>query len=246
MSTKIPWTRVTAEGVVIVASILLAFGIDAAWTGRGERAAEIAYYQLLDRDLTQTIEQLQDYVQYEEERAAAALQAYQALSGGPRPSDEELSIALSVATQRRTVDLIAPAYSDMTSTGNIRLLRDRLLRDEVIRFYEAAERDYDVIARNTALYVDGLLVAALYGPGLIRGSYPGTPTAHDEMGFREPDDRVWALPTEAPDLAALRSALWLRSGGFVLEAARQLEAASELRRLIRTEVEGVEVMEVRE
>ena len=31
MSRQIPWLRVVVEGVVIVSSILLAFGIEAAW-----------------------------------------------------------------------------------------------------------------------------------------------------------------------------------------------------------------------
>ncbi len=33
MTRQIPWLRVFAEGVVIVVSVLLAFGIDAWWGG---------------------------------------------------------------------------------------------------------------------------------------------------------------------------------------------------------------------
>ena len=36
----IPWTRVLVEGVVIVGSILMAFGIEAWWDGAQERAEE--------------------------------------------------------------------------------------------------------------------------------------------------------------------------------------------------------------
>ena len=38
MTRQIPWLRVFVEGVVIVGSILLAFGIDAWWDGVQERA----------------------------------------------------------------------------------------------------------------------------------------------------------------------------------------------------------------
>ena len=38
MKAQIPWLRVFVEGVVIVGSILLAFGIEAWWDGRQERA----------------------------------------------------------------------------------------------------------------------------------------------------------------------------------------------------------------
>ncbi len=42
MKPQIPWLRVFVEGVVIVGSILLAFGIQAWWDGRQERASEVA------------------------------------------------------------------------------------------------------------------------------------------------------------------------------------------------------------
>ncbi len=37
MKAQIPWLRVFVEGVVIVGSILLAFGIDAWWEGVQEQ-----------------------------------------------------------------------------------------------------------------------------------------------------------------------------------------------------------------
>ena len=47
MRTSIPWPRVIVEGAVIVVSILLAFGIDAWWEGRQERAEEGRYIAAL-------------------------------------------------------------------------------------------------------------------------------------------------------------------------------------------------------
>ncbi len=40
MKAQIPWLRVFVEGVVIVGSILLAFGLQAWWGERQERRAE--------------------------------------------------------------------------------------------------------------------------------------------------------------------------------------------------------------
>ncbi len=40
LTTNIPWLRVFVEGVVIVGSILLAFGIDAWWEERSDAALE--------------------------------------------------------------------------------------------------------------------------------------------------------------------------------------------------------------
>lgn len=42
---RIPWSRVAVEGSAIVASILLAFAIDAWWDDRKERASDIVHLQ---------------------------------------------------------------------------------------------------------------------------------------------------------------------------------------------------------
>ena len=50
-ASPIPWLRVFVEGVVIVGSILLAFGIDAWWEGRQERAEEQQLLTNLQQEL---------------------------------------------------------------------------------------------------------------------------------------------------------------------------------------------------
>lgn len=49
--TRIPWFRVLVEGVVIVGSILLAFGIDAWWDGLKERGEEQIFLTQLSEDM---------------------------------------------------------------------------------------------------------------------------------------------------------------------------------------------------
>ena len=54
-STRIPWTRILAEGAVIVVSILLAFAIDAAWDATRDRAAQRATLTDLRGELTESL-----------------------------------------------------------------------------------------------------------------------------------------------------------------------------------------------
>jgi len=51
ISKQIPWLRVFVEGVVIVGSILLAFGIDAAWDGRTQNQRRQALLAALGSDM---------------------------------------------------------------------------------------------------------------------------------------------------------------------------------------------------
>ncbi len=56
MTRQVPWLRVFVEGVVIVGSILLAFGIDAAWEERQEREEERALIQEIRTTLSEDLE----------------------------------------------------------------------------------------------------------------------------------------------------------------------------------------------
>ena len=57
MTRQIPWLRVFVEGVVIVGSILLVFGIDAWWEGNQDSQLEDRYLERLatDRNLSTTM-----------------------------------------------------------------------------------------------------------------------------------------------------------------------------------------------
>jgi hypothetical protein len=52
---QVPWPRILLEGVVIVGSILLAFGIEAWWDAAQDREVERAHLVALDSDLTESI-----------------------------------------------------------------------------------------------------------------------------------------------------------------------------------------------
>jgi len=239
VSGQIPWPRVLVEGVVIVISILMAFGLDAFWDRRADTESERRYLVLIDRDLGSMIDQLRESLEYEAARAEAANKAYDALSGGPVLGDEELSEALTLATQRRTLDAPRATYTDLLSTGNLRVVRNPDLRDSLVRFYELAEVEYEILRKNSVVYVDGLTVQALFGQGLIRGSFPGFSTSFDYRGYTESGDRIWTLPRDSEEIARVRSALHMRGLALSGAARRQdlvIEGAEALREEIRSEL----------
>jgi hypothetical protein len=59
LSRNIPWPRVAAEGIAILASILLAFAVQAWWEGRQARQELRELLVLLDNELTRNSERLQ-------------------------------------------------------------------------------------------------------------------------------------------------------------------------------------------
>ena len=49
---------------------------------------------------------------------------------------------------RRTIRLPTAAFTDLLSTGNLRVIQDREVRDAIVRFYEMTERSQTIIDKN--------------------------------------------------------------------------------------------------
>jgi len=56
--SQIPWARIVVEGAVVILSILLAFGIDAAWDARQAHSTEIEYLKALRVEMVFASEEL--------------------------------------------------------------------------------------------------------------------------------------------------------------------------------------------
>lgn len=60
VSGQIPWTRIVVEGAVVILSILLAFGIDAAWDQRQVRGKGSGYLTALRVEMVLASEELSE------------------------------------------------------------------------------------------------------------------------------------------------------------------------------------------
>ena len=136
----IAWKRISVEALAIVASILLAFAIDAWWDNLQSAEDERESLELIQRDLRQSQTQLDVYLDFASVASQAGLAAYRDLSGdGPYDSEEIRENLLRV--DRVTVRVPKAAYTDLLSTGNLRVIRSRELRDAIVRFYETTEAE---------------------------------------------------------------------------------------------------------
>lgn len=244
---RISWPRLAAESLVVILSILAAFAIDAWWDGLGERRQEREALEVLSRDLEGSISQLEEYVRFMDDNVSASVGAYTTLSqDGFLAHRDELTDQLRRTLRRRTLRLPRSAYSDLASSGAIRLIRSEELRDEILAFYEAAERSEEILGKNSDLNIDGLMQDVLVRNGLFlpRFAEDDISDLHAEQRARfearfDPDfqhlaDPLWSVPTGAREWDRLRSAL-LRTGttleisgviaGRVLARAKDLQAS---------------------
>jgi len=248
MERRVLWVRVVVEGCVIVTSILLAFAIDAWWDARLERGVEANALAVLARDLQSADDQLSEFSDFAHDKSEAAFDAFQLMSGEvPETERENVTDMLNRALFRRTVRLPRSGYTDLVSTGAVRVIRDTDLRDRLLRFYEEAERVEVIIEKNSTQMTDGLLSQALVASGLItpRPSRSAlndlTAERNEEIqeylgtDFAFPKDRIWDLSPDSHEWASVRSVLF-QLGMFEAQNAVLARRTIETARVLRSDV----------
>ena len=129
MADKISWRSVLVEGLVIVVSILLAFGIEAWWQERGDRTAELESLVGLHAEFTAIRERLEGDTLFSEEFAAveALYEQVQTIS----LDRETLSVPdtlLVEAVSAVTFEGATPVLDGLISSGRLEIIRDQPVR----------------------------------------------------------------------------------------------------------------------
>jgi hypothetical protein len=109
------------------------------------------------------------------------------------------------------------------------------LRDRVVDFYERAERTLLIRDRNNQMFVDQMYMPYLLDTALVapRQSRDLPAISVTDRGFASrvgeagnvDDDRLWRLPSDAPEWSVLVGKVWYRglASQGALEQSRQLE-----------------------
>ncbi len=162
------WTGFFAELVLIALGVLLALGVDRNVAAYMDRQSERRYLELLERDLGVTIEMLAEYERVCDVAEESCLRILNELPNVPDVADSvTFHSDLSILHMRRTLHLDDAAYTDPVSTGHLRLLRSRSLRDGIVRFYNEAERTIAILNRNNETFIDGYLASFFFRQGLL-------------------------------------------------------------------------------
>lgn len=131
------WTAVVIELIVVMVGVFI--GLQASnWNGDRQTDAKAAdFTQRLRADLREEAWGYEYEIEYSHEVLASAKRAADALSGTTPLSDEALLVAAYRATQYRFNIRRRATYDELTSTGEIGLIRDATLRDLAVRVYSA-------------------------------------------------------------------------------------------------------------
>jgi len=246
------WRALSLEVVLIVVGVLAALAIDGAAENRRDRIAEAEYLELLARDLSQTVDQLETVHAAADRTVAAGLGAYRELSSRKEPIDYELiATGVSALTGRLSVRPFEATYRELLSTGNLSLIRSGELRDAVVTYHEAAELNYDTFARNRAFFNDDVFALfvieeALITPYVREHPVPVVNEVVDGLiaslgpEYEAPPERIVDLEPGTSGWDQLRSRVWVTvvATEFLAVSANQMRQDAEaLRQRLRDELD---------
>jgi hypothetical protein len=126
---KTPWKRILIEGVAIVASILVAFAIDAWWENRQETDSEIRSLARVSAELEANSERIQNKLQTIESSIEATSTFISWM--GPQPAsvgravlveqwDNLYGIGFFALQRSATREYLATGHMDMSDTAEVR------------------------------------------------------------------------------------------------------------------------------
>ena len=141
-----PSTARLAEGVVIVLSILVAFGLDAWWDYAKQRSAEVDHLRALLIDFKETRAGIETTIAHGERIIEHAKVLSAAVAVDPLPSGPQMDAMLFELVSLPTFEPVVGAYEELIAAGNLRLITDKELRAALagwganLRSYATRER----------------------------------------------------------------------------------------------------------
>ena len=164
----IPWKRISVESIAIVASILLAFGIDAWWGERLERSQEQILLTRLSTEFSTNLERIDDG-----KAMSFILDGALRLFGLVDKAllNEEQTVQARTGMLRLV--FIAPLFEAdiplldaLTKAGKLDVVDDSRIV-AAVSVWERQLRDYTASAERARVQVDTLLLPALFKRGDI-------------------------------------------------------------------------------
>ncbi|NIA26976.1 MAG: hypothetical protein GWP02_02895 [Desulfobulbaceae bacterium] len=148
----IPWTRIFAEGVAVVASILLAFAIDAWWDERQIRVEEQQILQGLEEEFISIREVLTRHLDLHLQDIQSLKKVLMTIEDGPSDdAGSSVEAALLEMTSPATTDLGNGTLDALLSSGRIDILTNRALRFRLAGWERVIGEVWDDQANNAKM-----------------------------------------------------------------------------------------------
>jgi hypothetical protein len=172
---NIPWLRLAIEATAIVASILLAFAIDAWWSDREIDQWQTAQLRALRDEFSANLKSL-DIIVQTHDRTARSLES---LIAQIRDTNDTIQVTVSDAAlvalvAWRTSDISTGTLDSLLSSGKLAEIDNSDIRQSLAAWpSEVGDAQEDeVLARD---FVQNVVVQSLLGQGVLEPAYRSVP-----------------------------------------------------------------------
>jgi hypothetical protein len=247
------WGFFVAELVLVVAGILIALAIDGWVSDAHNRQTEAIYLELLSRDITEVRQQAELQIEFEKEKMDIGIEAYKILDAPDLNADEaKLGSLLGALFARRTLNLSSATFDEIVSSGHLQLIRNRELRDHLVRFFAQMELRERIAEKNNQDLIDDIYIPFLMRMGITVqpqsvGSLATLNRASEILSERLgdvvvfPEDRILSAPADADSWNDIRRNLQFRifiSAACQATAEIILDEADAIAAAIASELDG--------
>ncbi len=172
---KIPWKRMSVEAAAIVASILLAFAIQAWWEEQQEKRDEKTYLTSLRQELIRGLDSVAEHEGVHKEVLDANVALINQIQDESRTSVESLHYMFSLLSRPTDLRLPRAVFDDLVSSGGTQLIRSDDLRialalygRTLVRFQPSNDAAWATWEQRIQPYLEGRIPRL---DRLILGSY---------------------------------------------------------------------------
>jgi len=152
----LPWLRILAEGIAIVVSILLAFGIQAWWEHRQIRIEERAALSALLGEFRE-LKAEHEWVRQYNLAMRDSIRTLTSAAVGPENTLDDQAIDRLLADLYWNQELApwsAPVLSSLVSSGDLELISDPALRQQLGAWPVKLQNVQDILQRDLDFYND--------------------------------------------------------------------------------------------
>ena len=158
------------EIILVVIGILIALQINNWNSNRIKKQKEIVYITNIKRDLKEQLKTIEAQIDSETQinNVATPIIVYYKENQGFN-IDSVFTRTIGKLTVRTTFIKNSPTYTELISSGNIDIIGDNILKDNIINYYQELERIELIINKNNNLFTDSVFI-----PEMLKISELGT------------------------------------------------------------------------
>jgi len=152
------------EIVLVVIGILIALQINNWNSNRIQKQKESIYLANIKRDLKEQLTTIESQIAYESyiSKVASPIIIYYKKNQSFK-IDSLFTANIGNLTGRKTFVKNSPTYTELISSGNIDIISNNIIKDEIIQYYQELERIELVINKNNNLFTDAVFIPEMLG-----------------------------------------------------------------------------------